>query len=220
MITAPQHIFALDKQIEKAGKPPLAEWEGYGETSAKKLNDAIDKARVQPLDRFINALGIRHIGETNALLLARHFGTFEALQETAEKVAKQRPSDAYRRLEGVDSVGPGARDKLLEAAADLPKDQPVSADDTLESSIQIAGLNKNAKASLAAEYGDWATFRAQMQAAAKGRPGEDLLALAAINGFGEVAAEALVDFFAEKHNREVVSALVKAMKEITPYKHC
>lgn len=218
VITAPQHIFALDKQIEKAGKPPLAEWEGYGETSAKKLNDAIDKARVQPLDRFINALGIRHIGETNALLLARHFGTFEALQETAEKVAKQRPSDAYRRLEGVDSVGPGARDKLLEAAADLPKDQPVSADGTLENSIQIAGLNKNAKASLAAEYGDWATFRAQMQAAAKGRPGEDLLALAAINGFGEVAAEALVDFFAEKHNREVVSALVKAMKEITPYK--
>ncbi len=218
VITAPQHIFALDKQIEKAGKPPLAEWEGYGETSAKKLNDAIDKARVQPLDRFINALGIRHIGETNALLLARHFGTFEALQETAEKVAKQRPSDAYRRLEGVDSVGPGARDKLLEAASELPKDQPVSADDTLENSIQIAGLNKNAKASLAAEYGDWATFRAQMQAAAKGRPGEDLLALAAINGFGEVAAEALVDFFAEKHNREVVSALVKAMKEITPYK--
>lgn len=218
VITAPQHIFALDKQIEKAGKPPLAEWEGYGETSAKKLNDAIDKARTQPLDRFINALGIRHIGETNALLLARHFGTFEALQETAEKVAKQRPSDAYRRLEGVDSVGPGARDKLLEAAADLPKDQPVSADGTLENSIQIAGLNKNAKASLAAEYGDWATFRAQMQAAAKGRPGEDLLALAAINGFGEVAAEALVDFFAEKHNREVVSALVKAMKEITPYK--
>ena len=37
--------------------------------------------------------------------------------------------------------------------------------------------------------------------------GEDLLALAAINGFGEVAAEALVDFLAEKHNREVVDAL-------------
>ena len=217
VITAPQHIFMLDKQIEKAGKPPLEEWEGYGETSAAKLRDAIDKARVQPLDRFINALGIRHIGETNALLLARHFGTFEALQETAANAAAQRPNDAYRRLENVEGVGPGARDKLIAAAAELPATQPVSADDTLENSIQIAGLNKNAKAALAAEYADWPTFRAQMQSAAKGGPGEDLVALAAINGFGTVAAEALVDFFAEKHNREVVKALTQNV-EITPYK--
>ena len=217
VITAPQHIFMLDRQIEKAGKPPLAEWEGYGETSAKKLSDAIEKARTQALDRFINALGIRHIGETNALLLARQFGTFEALQGAVEKAAQQRPNDAYRRLETIEGVGPGAREKLLTVAHDLPAHQPVSADDTLENSIQIAGLNKTARAALAAEYGDWASFRSQMIAAAKGRPGEDLLALAAINGFGEVAAEALVDFFAEKHNREVVTALVKAMKEITPY---
>jgi len=217
VITAPQHIFMIEKQIKKAEKPPLEEWEGYGETSAKKLFDAIDKARVQGLDRFINALGIRHIGETNALLLARHFGTLEALQETAANAAAQRPNDAYRRLEGVEGVGPGARDKLLAAAPELPAKQPVSADDTLENSIQIAGLNKNAKAALAAEYGDWSTFRSQMQSAAKGGPGEDLVALAAINGFGSVAAEALVDFFAEKHNREVVKALVQNV-EITPYK--
>ena len=74
------------------------------------------------------------------------------------------------------------------------------------------------RAALAAEYGDWPAFRAQAQSAAKGRPGEDLLALAAINGFGTVAAEALVDFFAEKHNREVVKALTQNV-EITPYKH-
>lgn len=217
VITQPQHIFHLKARIAEAGKPPLEEWEGYGETSAKKLFDAIDKASTQPLDRFINALGIRHIGETNALLLARQFGSFEALQEAVEKAAKQRPNDAYRRLEGVEGVGPGAREKLLEAAAELPAKQPVSADDTLENSIQIAGLNKNAKAALAAEFGDWATFRAQVQAAAKGRPGEDLLQLAAINGFGEVAAEALVDFFAEKHNREVVKELVKKVT-VSPYK--
>lgn len=225
VITQPQHIFALDKQIEKAGKPPLAEWEGYGETSARKLHDAIDKARVQPLDRFINALGIRHIGETNALLLARQFGSFEALQGAVEKAAKQRPNDAYRRLEGV--IGPGALGKLL--GAELPKTLVGSLDTALEGQLEAVELpadtnkkptrlNKTARTSLAAEYVDWATFREQVQAAAKGRPGEDLLALAAINGFGEVAAEALVDFFAEKHNRDVVSALVKAMKEITPHK--
>jgi len=217
VITAPQHIFMLDEQIAKAGKPPLEEWEGYGETSASKLRDAIAKASTQPLDRFINALGIRHIGETNALLLARHFGTFEALQETAARAGSQRANDAYRRLEGLEGIGPGARDKLLDAAPGLPAKLLASLDTSLEGELSsIAGLNKNARAALAREYGDWKTFREEVLSAADGRPGEDLIALAAINGFGEVAAEALVDFFAEKHNRDVVDALVKRVT-ITPY---
>jgi DNA ligase (NAD+) len=218
VITAPQHIFTLKDRIAKAGKPPLAEWEGYGETSARKLYDSIEKARAQTLDRFINALGIRHIGETNALLLARHFGTFAALQDTVANAADQRPNDAYRRLEGVEGVGPGARAKLLEAASGLAAKPPTSLDDSLEGALGgIAGLNKTSRAALAHEYADWATFRSQMMSAAKGGPGDDLTALAAINGFGAVAAEALVDFFAEKHNREVVRALVQKV-DIADYK--
>ena len=212
VMTAPQHIFTLKKQIEKAGKPPLEEWDGYGKTSAAKLYDAIDKARTQPADRFLNALGIRHIGETNALLLARHFGGIEEIEEIVARAGEQRPNDAYRRLEFIEGVGPIALAKLLDAAADLPKDQPVSANDTLENSIQIVGLNKTVRAALAREYGDWKTFRSEVQLAAGGRPGEYLAVLAAINGFGEVAAEALVDFFAEKRNREVVDALLREVK--------
>ena len=210
VMTAPQHIFALESQIAKAGLPPLAQWEGYGETSAKKLFDAIDKARTQPLDRFLNALGIRHIGETNALLLARHFGGIVEIEEMAARAGEQRPNDAYRRLEAVEGIGPGAREKLLDAAPGLPSQQPVSADDTLENALgSIDGLNKKARAALAAEHGDWQTFRSEVQSAAKGRPGEYLVVLAAINGFGSVAAEALVDFFAEPHNRDVVEALLR-----------
>ena len=210
VMTAPQHIFALEAQIAKAGLPPLAQWEGYGETSAKKLFDAIDKARTQPLDRFLNALGIRHIGETNALLLARHFGGIVEIEEMAARAGEQRPNDAYRRLEAVEGIGPGARERLLDAAPGLPSQQPVSADDTLENALgSIDGLNKKARAALAAEYGDWQTFRSEVQSAAKGRPGEYLVVLAAINGFGSVAAEALVDFFAEPHNRDVVEALLR-----------
>jgi DNA ligase (NAD+) len=216
VITAPQHIFTLERQIARAGLPPLAGWEGYGETSAKKLFEAIDKAHTQPLDRFLNALGIRHIGETNALLLARQFGSFAALREAVEKAARQRPNDAYRRLEGV--IGPGALNKLL--SVELPKTLVGSLDNTLEGQLEAvelpaeAGkkptrLNKPTRAKLAAEYTDWATFRSEVQAAAQGRPGEDLLQLAAISGFGEVAAEALVDFFAEKHNRQVVEELLE-----------
>lgn len=223
VITAPQHIFMLEERIAKAGLPPLAEWEGYGETSAKKLFEAIDAARKQKLDRVINALGVRHIGETNALLLARQFGAFAALRGAVEKAARQRPNDAYRRLASV--IGPGSLGKLLEA--ELPKTLAGSLDNTLEGQLEAvelpaeAGrkptrLNKPTRARLAAEYGDWDTFRNEVQAAAKGRPGEDLLQLAAINGFGEVAAEALVDFFAERHNREVVDALMREV-EIEDY---
>ena len=218
VIIAPQHIFMLDERIAKAGKPPLEEWEGYGETSAARLRDAIAKASTQPLDRFINALGIRHIGETNALLLARHFGTFEALQETATRGVEQRANDAYRRLEALEGIGPGARDKLLDAAPGLPAKLLASLDTSLEDELSsIAGLNKTARAALAHAYGDWKTFRDEVQSAAEGRPGEDLIALAAINGFGEVAAEALVDFFAEKHNRDVVDELARRV-QVTPYK--
>jgi DNA ligase (NAD+) len=218
VITAPQHIFTLKKQLEKAGKPPLEEWDGFGETSAKKLYDAIDKASTQPLDRFINALGVRHIGETNALLLARHFGSLEALQDAMTKAADQRPGDAYRRLENLEGIGPGALAKLLDAAPELPAKPAASLDDSLEGALaQVQGLNKTSRAALAAEYADWATFRKAAQAAARGRPGEDLIALAAINGFGEVAAEALVDFFAEKHNREVLRALLQKVT-VTPHK--
>ena len=213
VITAPQHIFMLDKQIAKAGLPPLAEWEGYGETSAKKLFDAIDKARKQKIERFLNALGIRHIGETNALLLARHFGGIIEIEEMVKRAGEQRPNDAYRRIESVEGVGPGALAKLLDAAADLPSKPAASLDDSLEGALGgIAGLNKTSRAALAREYGDWATFRKEVQSAAKGKPGEYLVALAAISGFGSVAAEALVDFFAEKHNRAVVDALLREVE--------
>ena len=192
--------------------------DGLLEDAAAALDrDAIDKARTQPLDRFINALGIRHIGETNALLIARHFGTFEALQEAVANAGAQRPNDAYRRLENIEGVGPGARDKLLAAAAELPAKQPVTADESLETALAcMTGLNKTTRAALAAEYADWSTFRPEVQSAAKGQPGEDLISLGAINGLGSVAAEALVDFFAEKHNRDVLKALLQNVT-VTPH---
>ncbi len=48
--------------------------------SAEKLVAAIDASRLQPLSRLLNALGIRHVGGVAAQLLARRFGSIEALQ--------------------------------------------------------------------------------------------------------------------------------------------
>jgi DNA ligase (NAD+) len=73
LIKEPADIFRLEKRHAKA----IREREGWGEQSAAKLFEAINRRRNIPLDRFVNALGIRHVGETTARLLARHFGTID-----------------------------------------------------------------------------------------------------------------------------------------------
>jgi DNA ligase (NAD+) len=127
LIKTAADIFTLPER-ERRGAINLKEREGFGELSVNNLFNAIEARRTLPLNRFIYALGIRHIGETNARRLARHFHTFEALRETARAAA------------------PGS-----EARAEINN----------------------------------------------------------IEGIGEVVAEAVADFFAEKHNEEVLDALLK-----------
>lgn len=54
--------------------------EGFAETSARNLVEAIQATKQPPLDRFLFALGIRHVGERVARQLAEHFGTLDALE--------------------------------------------------------------------------------------------------------------------------------------------
>ena len=128
--TAPD-IFTLPER-ERRGIINLKEREGFGELSVRNLFNAIETRRTLSVNRFIYALGIRHVGETNARRLARHFESFEALRKTAR----------------VATEGSEAR----------------------------AEINN-------------------------------------IEGFGEVVAEAVADFFAEKHNEDVLDAL---LEHVTP----
>ncbi len=135
LIVKPDDIFTLEER-DKTSLKKLKDREGWGATSAKKLFEAINQRREVELDRFIFALGIRHVGETNARLLARSYGTLE-------------------------------------------------------------------------------NFETQMRAAAdpESAARADLLS---IDGVGEVLAEALTDFFAEKHNLEVLDGLKKAGVKAIP----
>ena len=65
--------------------------ERFAETSAQNLIDAIAASKAQPLSRLLFALGIRHVGQTAAQLLARHFGSMKALRRaTAEDILALR----------------------------------------------------------------------------------------------------------------------------------
>jgi NAD-dependent DNA ligase (contains BRCT domain type II) len=57
----------------------LLSLEGYAEKGTDALLSAIETSKSQPLSRLLSALGIRHVGSIAAQLLARHFGTMDAV---------------------------------------------------------------------------------------------------------------------------------------------
>jgi len=73
------------------------------EKSVENLFTAINARRTPALDRFINALGIRHIGETNARLFARHYGTIDAFMKAAIDAGGGGP--AYDDMLSIEGVG-------------------------------------------------------------------------------------------------------------------
>ncbi|OHV84185.1 NAD-dependent DNA ligase LigA [Rhizobium sp. LCM 4573] len=110
--TAPE-IFTLKKRQEASELTKLENIEGFGKVSVKKLFDAIDERRSIALNRFIYALGIRHIGETNAKLLARAYGTYEAF-EAAMKEAANFSGDAWEDLNNIEGIGEVVARALVE----------------------------------------------------------------------------------------------------------
>jgi DNA ligase (NAD+) len=102
-VMQPADIFTLEKRDARSLKK-LKDQEGWGDTSVKKLFAAIDARREPELDRFIFALGIRHVGETTAALFARSFGEFARFRETA-RAAGNGDVDARDMLLSIDGVG-------------------------------------------------------------------------------------------------------------------
>jgi DNA ligase (NAD+) len=112
LIRTPADIFTLSER-DRNSLTKIENFEGFGKLSARNLFDAIEARRAIALNRFIFALGIRHVGETNAIRLARSFETFESLRETARHATAE--SEARRRINDIDGIG----DVVAEAVADF-----------------------------------------------------------------------------------------------------
>ncbi|MEM1396459.1 MAG: NAD-dependent DNA ligase LigA, partial [Pseudomonadota bacterium] len=89
---------------EKPNSEVVTERSPTNKKSISNLFDAIEAARTPPLDRFINALGIRHVGETTARLFAQTYGSFDAFSVAATK-AQADGSEEREKLLGIDGVG-------------------------------------------------------------------------------------------------------------------
>ncbi|MGE3871927.1 MAG: NAD-dependent DNA ligase LigA [Parvibaculaceae bacterium] len=108
-ISSPPDIFTLEQR-----KVKVDELEGWGETSARNLFNAINDRRAIALDRFIYALGIRHIGETNARLLARAYGSADALRDAMRAAARGKEEEAHQELMSHDGIGPIVAEAIVD----------------------------------------------------------------------------------------------------------
>jgi DNA ligase (NAD+) len=97
----PADIFTLPERNKKIR---LEEVEGFGEVSVRNLFNAIEARREISLDRFIYALGIRQVGETTALALARGYGSWKAFHDAALKIA-EGDEEAAAEMDAIDQIG-------------------------------------------------------------------------------------------------------------------
>jgi len=111
LIREPADIFTLEAR-DRASLKKLKDRERAGETSIKNLFAAIEARRRIGLDRFIYGLGIRHIGETTAIAMARGYGDAQAFLAAMDKVAERDP-EAMAELDAIDQIGTA----VIEAAA-------------------------------------------------------------------------------------------------------
>ncbi|MDB5452526.1 MAG: ligase, NAD-dependent, partial [Caulobacteraceae bacterium] len=212
-ITDPADIFALARDEAKLDE--LRQTDGYGETSVANLKAGIDARRNIALDRFIYGLGIRHVGETTSLALARHFETVERFVDTATAASEQTAGQAYAELSDLDGLGPTAVQAVLAFARGMTS-LGLLFEDAFDRRLHAAipKLNTKARAALAVRYGDWATFEAAAIRADSGTPGEAFLELASVDAVGVVAARMIAAFFGEDHNRALVDKLLAELTVI------
>jgi len=100
-VKEPGDIFTLEARNTKLR---LEEIEGYGQTSVRNLFESIRRRREIPLERFIYALGMRHVGETTALSLARGYGAWQAFHDACLRIAK-RDEEAMAEMDALDQIG-------------------------------------------------------------------------------------------------------------------
>ncbi|MEA2981531.1 MAG: ligase [Alphaproteobacteria bacterium] len=109
-VKEPADIFTLAARDKKIN---LKEVEGYGDTSVRNLYASIEARREISLERFIYALGIRHVGETTAVALARGYGSWQAFHDAALRIVAG-DEETKAEMDALDQIG----ETVIDAVAD------------------------------------------------------------------------------------------------------
>ncbi|MEE9314745.1 MAG: NAD-dependent DNA ligase LigA [Rhizobiaceae bacterium] len=116
LVKNPADIFTL-KERDAEGLSRLENRDGFGKLSASNLFDAIEERHTIALHRFIFALGIRHVGEGNAKLFARHFHTIEGFLNAMDNSASYE-GETWDELVNIDGIGETAARAVVHFFAD------------------------------------------------------------------------------------------------------
>ena len=127
LLKTPADIFRLKPER-------IAQREGWGETSARKLIAAIDARRDMALDRFINALGIPQTGPATAKLLARHYRSYKRWRHAMTE-AKDNGSAARQELNDLHGIGEDTATDIVGFFAEKHNQRVL---DELEKELRIA----------------------------------------------------------------------------------
>ena len=102
-VKEPADIFKLKLRYEN-GIKRLENRDGWGQKSANNLFNAVEAKRIIPLNKMLYALGIRHVGETSAMLLSKHYKSFDNLKKSMNE-AKNLEGSSWSDLMSIDGVG-------------------------------------------------------------------------------------------------------------------
>ncbi len=143
-VKEPADIFTLGERNGKLvlretdKKTRLEEVEGFGETSVRNLFSAIEARRDISLERFIYALGMRHVGETTAVALARGYGSWDAFHDACLRLAKG-DAEAAEEMDALDQIGDSVIESLRDYFAEAHNRRRI---ERLAAQVRIADAEK------------------------------------------------------------------------------
>jgi DNA ligase (NAD+) len=159
LVLAPQHIFQLERRIAEAGFDPLSKWEGFGDVSAAKLLAAIDEKRNAPFGRFLNGLGIRHVGQTTSDLFSRTFVEWDEFWRVVEAARDNPDGPEEQALTSIDGIGGAAVGALKDFASEAHNQEMMA-----ELMVEMTILDGEAPASESPVSGKTVVFTGTLEA--------------------------------------------------------
>ena len=193
LIAQAADIFRLPRDPAKL--EALRARDGYGETSLANLAANIEARRTIPLERFIYALGVRHVGDQTAAVLARAYGSYVRFRAA---VGEARPGGGGFALPFDLDLKVGQFAALAAFGAGAPVDDPWP-DAPLAEKIRLAApkLTKPTAAALAEGLGAWDAFVEAARRAAATLPSDGFREMAELGAVGPVVARELAGFYAD-----------------------
>ncbi len=210
-ITKPADIFTFSERDDVSDRQ-LKDEEGFGEKSAQKLFAAIEQRRSISLDRFLYALGIRHVGQGTARDLAKAYVSWSTFYKAVRDAAAVAPGPDYRKVMAIPNLGEktaeAAIKKIVIAAPSLTTDDLLTTP-LEERLVALKIAPKKAAKALSDSFDGSARDLVRVVERAKEQfPGEAYFEIENLDGIGPAVTQALVEFVNEPHNQEIINDLL------------